>query len=265
MTVFFEGRLRFEFGPSWEVVKYDGHRDHENGIKGLNGKLFCDDCKDIARCAQCKRALGHGTKVVDFVGRRQGRLYLIEVKDFRHHRIENKARITSGDLAFEVAIKVRDTIAGLVGALHMGASHAPRWRDIVGPLFRERPRVMFWLEEDLSNQRMRERGQADPELQGDLQDKLSWLTKNVLILNRVLGASDHDVTVHSISERVVALREIASKSKGYLSFDDICSAFSLTPQSAGQKIADLCERDVLIRENNRYRVGTAWDTLLEDP
>ncbi len=45
-----------------------------------------------------------------------GTLFLIEIKDFRGARIENKQRIEHAYLADEVAQKVRDTIAGLYGA-----------------------------------------------------------------------------------------------------------------------------------------------------
>ena len=43
-------------------------------------------------------------------------LYLIEVKDFRHHRIETRDRLLKGELAAEVAQKVRDSLSCIIGA-----------------------------------------------------------------------------------------------------------------------------------------------------
>ena len=58
-----------------------------------------------------------GSKGTDFVGLHPDYgLLLLEVKDFRGHRIENRQRLRSGELAIEVACKARDTIAALVGA-----------------------------------------------------------------------------------------------------------------------------------------------------
>jgi len=66
MTRIEEGDLAFDFGDRWRVFKLDEHRDYRERV----GKL-------------------EGTKAVDFLGVLDEReLYLIEVKDFRGHRIE---------------------------------------------------------------------------------------------------------------------------------------------------------------------------------
>ena len=62
---------------------------------------------------------------MDFVGLLDGAhgdLYWIEVKDFRGYRIQNKRRLSEGELAIEVAQKVRDSIAGIIGAYRTSGS-----------------------------------------------------------------------------------------------------------------------------------------------
>src|SRR5580692_8886295 len=71
---FEEGHLRFRFDSSWYAIKYDEHPDYRERIERLDG-----------------------TKAVDFVAvHRDSQLFLIEVKDFRGHRIENQPRLREG-------------------------------------------------------------------------------------------------------------------------------------------------------------------------
>jgi hypothetical protein len=66
-----EKLLRFRFDDTWAVIKYDDHRDYLERIQHLPE-----------------------TKGVDFVAVLDERfLYFIEAKDFRGHRIENRARV----------------------------------------------------------------------------------------------------------------------------------------------------------------------------
>ncbi len=116
--------MRFDFPVEWSVVKFDATRFYQNRVK---------------KC--------HGTKAVDFLAWTGDALFMIEAKDFRQYRIENKPRIASGDLAREVAQKVRDTIAGLYGAF--------RWEiEEVQPFYSKllrknhRIHVVLLLEED---------------------------------------------------------------------------------------------------------------------
>ncbi len=119
--VFEEGALRFSFGERWRVEKYDEHRDYRRKI----GKL-------------------EGTRAVDFVGLHDARsLFLIEVKDFRGSRIENKDRLASGELISEIGHKARDTIAGLVAA-HRTSSEPEIWESFVSALARRSRRL--WIE-----------------------------------------------------------------------------------------------------------------------
>lgn len=96
MTTIREKNLLFSFDDTWHAVKWDEHADYRNRI----GKL-------------------EPTKAVDIVAVHGGsHAYFIEIKDFRGSHAEKKA-VKEG-LLTEIALKVRDTIAGVIGACHMG-------------------------------------------------------------------------------------------------------------------------------------------------
>ncbi len=164
-TVVDEGRLRFTFGDGWIVEKYDGHREYRNGI----GKL-------------------PGSKAVDVVASNPGQgLLLIEVKDFRDHRIENKLRVGE-DLATELGQKVRDSVAGMVGALR-NSSEPGQWQPHVGHLVdRNRDvRVLLWLEEDRpypSAVEERNHKARQASLVKEIKKACRWLTPRAFVVSR---------------------------------------------------------------------------------
>lgn len=84
-----EGSLSFSFKGVNFAKKYDDWQHYRNQYMGACG----------------------GSKAVDFIVSKDNEIWLIEVKDFRQHR-----RTKAIDLADEVALKVRDTMAGLVSA-----------------------------------------------------------------------------------------------------------------------------------------------------
>jgi hypothetical protein len=104
MTQFKESRLLFEFGDRWCVFKLDEHRDYRERI----GKL--DE-----------------TKAVDFLGILDDKeLYFIEVKNYRGDRIESKDKLLKGELQQELAQKVRDSVACIIGA-YCTSSEPEHW------------------------------------------------------------------------------------------------------------------------------------------
>lgn len=84
-----EGELTFSFPEPLKAQQYDGWSFYRNQFNSAFG----------------------GTKAVDFVCLDQQCTWLIEVKDYRANR-----RSKPSELGDEVAIKVRDTLAGLVAA-----------------------------------------------------------------------------------------------------------------------------------------------------
>lgn len=88
---FVEGELLFEFDEKlWNPLEsWDKHAAYRTGIREINKG-----------------------KAVDFIGVYDNRMiYLIEVKDYRHHK--RKKKISLWD---EFELKVRNTVAGLVGS-----------------------------------------------------------------------------------------------------------------------------------------------------
>src|SRR5690606_19467260 len=84
-----EGKLTFTFPAPLVAQQYDGWSFYRNQFNSAFG----------------------GTKAVEFVCLDQQCTWLSEVKDYRANR-----RTKPSELGDEVAIKVRDTLAGLVGA-----------------------------------------------------------------------------------------------------------------------------------------------------
>jgi hypothetical protein len=98
--------------------------------------------------------------------------------------IKNKKRLTSGELALEVAHKVRDTVAGMVGASRNESS--PTVLSTVARLFLNRNkcvRIVLWLEDDAAVNRQ-EWEQELNTLTTRIQNHLRWFTPRVLVVSQ---------------------------------------------------------------------------------
>lgn len=89
MSILLEGRLQFTFGALCLAEKYDDWSFFRNQFQNTCG----------------------GAKAVDIVCLSRNTSWLIEIKDYRQH-----TRTKPQDIGDEVALKVRDTLAGLVAA-----------------------------------------------------------------------------------------------------------------------------------------------------
>ena len=141
-----EGGLEFDFDDeSWKVFKFDEHPYYRDQMEKLDE-----------------------TKAIDFVGIHANELFLIEVKDFRGHRIESKDRLSGGKLQIEIAQKVRDSLACIIGAYH-NPSHTEDWMPYAKLLCnpQKEARVVVWLETDLppSSHRLRQKSRKSVETQ----------------------------------------------------------------------------------------------------
>jgi len=122
MSVAFDERsLRFDFDDRWQpILKWDDHVAYRKGIHQVRG-----------------------SKAMDFVGVPDNRfIYLIEARDFRRHSSEKEE-----PPHLELERKVRDTIAGLIGA-----GRRPEHADEFGPLLKSligqtRIVVVLWNEQ----------------------------------------------------------------------------------------------------------------------
>lgn len=102
MTRLTEGDLVFVFPENWEVSQYDRWVFYR--------KRFKDCCS--------------GNKAVDFAAvcpEPQKTLWLVEVKDYRSHR-----RTKIVDLPLEMALKVRDSLAGIAAGSFQADDHQER-------------------------------------------------------------------------------------------------------------------------------------------
>jgi len=84
-----EGRLTFSFSNDDTPTQYDKWSFYRNQFNSAFG----------------------GTKAVDFINITNDRTWLIEVKDYRTNK-----RTKPSDIGEEIALKIRDTLAGLCAA-----------------------------------------------------------------------------------------------------------------------------------------------------
>jgi hypothetical protein len=178
MTVFREGDLEFTFGPSWTVLKYD-----ENGSYY---KTTLD--------RQVKP-----TKAVDFLCWCSGEpLLMLEVKDFSR---AVPAREKFAKIPMVVAIKTRDTLAGIIGGSHHAAGpeqgvFQKSYRKLSTP-----PRVIYFFEDLATSARrppQRTKDKRDVLLKL-LKSRLRWLTREVM----VVGLTNYDSAIKDLTIRKV--------------------------------------------------------------
>lgn len=114
MTQITEGALTFTFPDSWSVSKADDWSFYRNQFeRHFDGvRLVCKKCDAEIRCPKCDAAKAVGVKAVDFLAiDSESVVWLIEVKDYRGNK-----RTKAIDLADEVAVKVRDSLAMFAAA-----------------------------------------------------------------------------------------------------------------------------------------------------
>jgi hypothetical protein len=167
-----ESRLRFNFDDTrWShLLKYDESKDYKN---------LCEAIED--------------TKAVDFIGiLNREVLSLIEVKNFRGYRIENIPR--SSELDLEIAQKVRDTLAGIVGGARNSTHHKEIWKNYLQFLKDENRtlHIVLWLEEDTPPRLSPEKSKRQAIAKGGtinarLKKRLSWLNAKVIVANHQLA------------------------------------------------------------------------------
>jgi hypothetical protein len=174
MKAFDVEKIRFEFGDSWTVAeKWDDTRTFLSGIQRLNGELHDERTGEVSRL---------GTKAVDIVGVRDGDLYLIEVKDFRGHAIETNRR-QRHELPLLIGGKVRDTVAGLVGASRLGSDTALATCAKLLLDDRRRVYVIAWIADPAlrPEEPIKQRAAWQKERSDQLKQRVSWLTRYVSV------------------------------------------------------------------------------------
>jgi len=187
MTEFSESGLKFKFGDAWRIFQLDAanpqsaHRDYREGIAKIQN-----------------------TKAVDFVGIYHNTLHFIEVKNFKHHTIENKGRIQSSELAIEIAQKVRDSISCII-AVSRTSSDPNFWLPYKTLLCDPNKilKIIVWLEQDgLDSGSFQKRQHQKSTATIDrnyFKPKLRWLTTKISVENQS-NFDLQDVTVENLSD-----------------------------------------------------------------
>jgi hypothetical protein len=164
-----ESSFRFDFGTTWQhVVAWDASDAFKSGIARVQGRVEPRD---------------EGTKAADFVAIRGHEVWVFEIKDFRNRFEEFRAR--RGELPLELALKVRDTLAGVVGLHHDQA--APVWaHDVVARLATRTPITVVAVIAKPAEVRRVPSNKAkvwDSELANRSKRLLHWLTRRVSVID----------------------------------------------------------------------------------
>lgn len=170
-------KQNFAFGDQWTVVfKYD---DTE----------FCQ--KEASKLQGIIDGVPQSAKAVDVVGLHAQRgMLLLEAKDFRGHRIANKTRVNE-ELATEVAVKVRDTVAALIGAGRQTVAEFPFQALFAAMGWGRDVAVVLWLEDDTFHDPARAKVTLGALTQ-KLKSKLTWLNVRPFALSSmVTNRLDH--------------------------------------------------------------------------
>jgi hypothetical protein len=148
--------IDIQFPENWIVERYDNWAYVRNQFNGAAG----------------------GCKAVDVIAKdHQDVLWFIEVKDYRYNR-----RTKVIDLADEIAIKVRDSMAGLVAAA--GRAEAPEKKQAVSLLGFKRIRVALHLEQPNHHSKLFPRP-ADPvSLQQKLRSRIKPIDPHPVITSK---------------------------------------------------------------------------------
>lgn len=151
-----EGRLSFEFLGVFFAEKYDDWQHYRNKYNSACGS----------------------SKAVDFIVCRNNETWLIEVKDYRRNK-----RTKSIDLAEEVALKVRDTMAGLVSAKFVGANDAER-KTSAAALSKGKLRVALHLEQPSKPSRLFPVSVSPANIKLKLRQNLKFADAHPVVVDR---------------------------------------------------------------------------------
>jgi len=165
---FTESNLTFTFEEThWEILKYD------------------EDPKYI----EISNALA-GTKAIDFLGfYNNSTLIMFEIKGFRGYGSQKSvnARLAEGMevLSTEIAQKVKDTVAAIVGISRNIQTDDTLWEKAVKQIIENKNvTIVAWIEEDLNSIALKARKKNEMSVRAEnLKNKLKWLTTSVFVDN----------------------------------------------------------------------------------
>lgn len=137
-------------------------------------------------CNFYRKRFGHmeDVKAVDVLALCGSVLLMIEAKDFREYRIENKPKLKNYELAGEVAKKIRDTVAVLYGAYRLGNEELSRFYNYCFGRNTGAVRVVLVLEEDRPPTGHRSFRVLRPKLLMAIKQRLKFLGVHCDVYNR---------------------------------------------------------------------------------
>jgi hypothetical protein len=149
--------LSFQFPDGWQVTQYDQWPFYRNQFKDACG----------------------GNKAIDLLALNQGdrTLWLIEVKDYRQYRRAKKIELWD-----EIALKLRDTLAGLVAARVNGVD--PDRTQAQQSLKARRLRVVFHLEQPVRHSRLFPRTFDLANMQQKLRQVVKPIDPHALVVEK---------------------------------------------------------------------------------
>lgn len=156
MTTICEGNLEHRFPADWTASKYDEWPYYRNHFE---------------------RGFG-GCKAVDFVAQDpQDRLWLVELKDYRVY-----PRTKPSEIAAEVAVKVRDSLAGIFAAAKWHSDHL-RAQDARRHLGAKKIRVVLHLEQPQRDSKMFPQVGELSKIQQQLKQLVKSVDPHPLVIN----------------------------------------------------------------------------------
>ncbi len=168
MKEYKESGLLFRFTEQWEVYQLDLEPDYREKI-----------CRQVPE-----------TKCIDFIGFNQSKdiLLFVEVKSFRGYgNRTNVQRLagTNDDITVEIAQKVRDSLAVLIGGARHSTHLPDNWKKCIYQLNKDKAlKVIAWVEMDISTANLLKRANVNMSTRrNELRKRLTWLTSDVQILN----------------------------------------------------------------------------------
>ena len=161
-----EGRLAFHFQGVKLATQYDNWQHYRNQYSSACGS----------------------SKAVDFIVCKNREVWLIEVKDYRRNKRSKKM-----DLAEEVALKVRDTLAGLVSAQFL-ATNAQERSDAKAALSQRKLCVALHLQQPKNPSRLFPRVYNPANLTLKLKQQLRFIDPHT----RLIDTTDFPTSLGSV-------------------------------------------------------------------
>ena len=181
MTAITVEGLTFNFPNGWRTAQFDEWGFYKNQFQRIgNARLPCSDekCDGEICCARCGKTRVAGNKGIDILAiEKTSCCWCIEVKDYRLHR-----RTKTIDLADEVALKIRDSLAALAAARANAVGDEKTMANAA--LTCPRLRVVLHLEQPLKHSKLFPRAIAPANVLQRLKQLIKAIDPHPLVVEK---------------------------------------------------------------------------------